>query len=229
MVVAAAVIFHSISVYGEVFTENGINLRIQVMGSLIALVVTAIILINSLRLPVDNLFLLILPVAVIAILTSHFGNNFYVPKENLSLGILSHIIFSVLAYSILTVAACQAILLYVQDRGLRHLKSPVIRTLPPLQTMELLLFQFLSVGLILLTLAIITGFLFFESLSAQRLVHHTVITIGAWLVFARLVWGRLRSGWRGAMAAKWTLAGFALLLVGYFGSKLVIEVILQPA
>lgn len=218
---------HFLSVYGEIFTASGINLRIQVMGSLIALAVTAIILLNSLRLPVDNLFLIMLPLAIVAILFSHFGNNFYAARENLSNGILSHIILSILAYSILTVAACQALLLIVQDRGLRHSSMPLASSFPPLMTMELLLFQFLSVGLILLTLSILTGFLFIENISMKGLIHHTVITIVAWVIFAVLVWGRFQFGWRGARAAKWTLSGFAFLLVGYFGSKLVIEVILK--
>lgn len=226
VLVALGVVFHSISVHGEIFTDSGINLRIQVMASLIALSVTIIILLNSIRLPVDNLFLFVLPLAVLSILTSHFGANFYVPREDLSTGILGHILFSLLAYSILAIAACQAILLFVQDYSLRHSKSPATRTLPPLQSMEFLLFQFLSVGLIFLTLSIVTGFVFLESLAAQRLIHHTVITIAAWVIFAILVWGRFQFGWRGARAAKWTLAGFALLLVGYFGSKLVMEIIL---
>lgn len=227
LLIAIGIVAHFFSVYGEMFTASGINLRIQVMGSLIALVVTTLIFLNGLRLPVDNLFLIILPLAIAAILTSHFGNNFYVARENLSTGILSHIILSILAYSILTVATCQAVLLIVQDRGLRHSSLPLVNSFPPLMTMELLLFQFLIVGMILLTLSIFTGFLFLEDISNQRLVHHTLITVVAWIIFAILVWGRFQFGWRGAKAAKWTLSGFALLLAGYFGSKLVIEVILQ--
>jgi len=225
--IVGGILTHALSVHGEMFTAAGINLRLQVMGSLIALVMTLIILINSLRQPIDNLFLIVLPLTIVAIWSSHFGHNFYVARPDLPGGILSHIIFSVLAYSMMTVAACQAMLLFIQDKGLRHFSMSLVKSFPPLMAMESLLFQLLTFGLVLLTLSILTGFLFLEDISIKGLVHHAVITILAWVTFAVLVWGRYQFGWRGGKAAKWTLFGFALLLVGYFGSKLVIEVILQ--
>jgi len=59
------------------------------------------------------------------------------------------------------------------------------------------------------------------------LVHKTVLACVAWVIFAVLLFGRWRFGWRGQRVVRWTLAGFATLLVGYFGSKLVLELILQ--
>ena len=102
----------------------------------------------------------------------------------------------------------------------------VTRLLPPLQTMETLLFEMLWVGQVLLTLSIVTGFLFFEDLFGQRLVHKTVFSLLAWLVYAILLWGRHRNGWRGSQAVRWTLGGFAALMLAYFGTKLVLEFIL---
>ena len=84
----------------------------------------------------------------------------------------------------------------------------------------------LAAGLLFLTLSIATGFVFLDDLSGPGLVHHTVITMAAWVVFAVLLWGRHQLGWRGAIASRWTLSGFVLLVLGYFGSKLVLEVIL---
>jgi len=217
---------HGFSLYGEMFTESGISLRLPVMGSLIALVMILIILVNSIRHAVDNLFIIVLPVSAAAIWSSHFGHYFYVARPDLDAGLLSHIVFSVLAYSIITIAACQAVLLYIQDKSLRHFSMSIVKSFPPLMTMEALLFQFLMVGLSLLTFSIISGFLFLENIREQRLVHHTIITILAWITFSVLVWGRYKFGWRGGKAAKWTISGFALLLLGYFGSKYVIEIIL---
>jgi ABC-type uncharacterized transport system permease subunit len=37
----------------------------------------------------------------------------------------------------------------------------------------------------------------------------------------------MRYGWRGQTAIRWTLIGFVLLLLAYFGSKLVLELILK--
>ena len=93
--------------------------------------------------------------------------------------------------------------------------------------METMLFEILWVGLILLTLAIGSGMLFLEDIFAQHLVHKTVLTICAWALFATLLWGRHQLGWRSQTAVRFTLAGFLVLMLGYFGSKLVLEVILQ--
>ena len=100
--------------------------------------------------------------------------------------------------------------------------------MPPLQTMEQLMFEMLWAGLVFLTLSIASGFFFLEDISGPGLIHHTVITLAAWLVFSVLMWGRHQLGWRGAIASRWTLTGFVLLVVGYFGSKVVLEVILAP-
>jgi ABC-type uncharacterized transport system permease subunit len=54
----------------------------------------------------------------------------------------------------------------------------------------------------------------------------TVSAAVAWLVFAVLLWGRWKFGWRGRTAIRWTLGGFAFLLLAYFGSKLVLELVL---
>jgi len=92
--------------------------------------------------------------------------------------------------------------------------------------MEHFLFQLIAAGFALLTLALFTGLIFVQNLFAQHLVHKTVLSLLAWLVFAVLLWGRWRFGWRGRTAIRWTLGGFASLMLAYFGSKLVLELIL---
>jgi ABC-type uncharacterized transport system permease subunit len=93
--------------------------------------------------------------------------------------------------------------------------------------MEYLLFQMLTTGIVFLTLSLASGLLFIEDLFAQHLVHKTVLSILAWIIFTGLLIGRSRYGWRGQTAIRWTLIGFALLLLAYFGSKLVLELILH--
>jgi ABC-type uncharacterized transport system permease subunit len=129
---------------------------------------------------------------------------------------------------LLAIAAFQAALLSIGDYELKNRKLAVLRRMPPLQTMESLLFELLWVGLIFLSFSIASGFIFLDDSADNRggLIHHTMITLIAWLVFATLLWGRYKLGWRGSLASRWALAGFGLLLIGYFGSKLVLEVIL---
>jgi len=119
------------------------------------------------------------------------------------------------------------VLLAIQDYHLRN-RHPggFIRSLPPLQTMEALLFEMILAGFILLTMALLTGFTFLEDMFAQHLAHKTILSIIAWLVFGTLLWGRFRSGWRGQKALIWTLAGFLVLMLAYFGSKFVVEMVL---
>ena len=139
-----------------------------------------------------------------------------------------HILSSIIAFSLLNIAALQAVLLAIQDQQLKsHPPKYFIQSLPPLQTMESLLFQMLGTGLFFLTIALVSGFIFIEDLFAQHLVHKTVLSIIAWLIFSSLLIGRLRYGWRGKTAVRWTLTGFILLLLAYFGSKLVLEIILH--
>src|SRR5690606_12492829 len=108
-----------------------------------------------------------------------------------------HILLSILANSLLVIAVLQALVLAFQDHQLRH-RHPggLVRLLPPLQVMESLLIQLIVSGFVLLSAALLTGFFFLEDIFAQHLVHKTLLSMAAWVVFAVLLWGRWRFGWR---------------------------------
>tara|TARA_R110002050_G_scaffold57423_3_gene128903 strand:- start:60139 stop:60933 length:795 start_codon:yes stop_codon:yes gene_type:complete len=141
-----------------------------------------------------------------------------------------HILLSLAAYSLFTLAALQAIVLAIQEQQLRqrHLVG-LARKLPPLQSMETTLFQLIAAGFILLTLGLTTGLFFIEDIFAQHLIHKTILSLIAWCVFATLLQGRIRYGWRGKTAIKWTLVGFIFLVFAYFGSKFVLEFLITHA
>jgi ABC-type uncharacterized transport system permease subunit len=88
------------------------------------------------------------------------------------------------------------------------------------------MFRLIAAGFGLLTLALITGFVFVTNLFTQNLVQKTVLSIIAWVLFGVLLFGRLRFGWRGRSAVRWTLSGFGILAVAYFGVKFVLEYLL---
>ena len=138
-----------------------------------------------------------------------------------------HILIAILAYSLLALAAVQAVLLAIQDYRLRH-RQPggFLRGIPPVTAMETLLFQMIGAGFILLSITLISGFFFLEDLFAQHVAHKVVLSFIAWCVFGTLLWGHWRFGWRGRTAIRWTLSGFAFLMLAYFGSKMVLELIL---
>lgn len=198
------------------------------MVSLAAGSIALLLLLAAIVKPVENLGIVVLPMAALAIILAQWGPD---PARRLSQvepGLEFHIILSIAAYALLTIAVLQAILLAIQEAHLRNRRpGGFIRALPPMQTMEQLLFQLLALGFILLSLSLISGFLFIDDLFAQHLVHKSILSLVAWAVFAVLFWGRYRFGWRGRTAIYWTLAGFAFLMLAYFGSKIVLELILQ--
>ena len=221
---------HSASLFTYLVTPIGLGLDFFSAASLIAAAVIALTLLACSRIPVENLLVLLFPLGAITVLLAQFAPTGTVQIIDEEPGILAHILLSILAYGMFTIAVFQALLLLVQDHQLKH-KHPsglIIRNFPLLQTMESQLFGFLGgpAGL-LLSLSLISGWLFVDNLFAQHLVHKTLLACLAWIVFSVLLWGRNRLGWRGHKAIRWTLAGFCLLMLAYFGSKLVREYILH--
>ena len=82
-------------------------------------------------------------------------------------------------------------------------------------------------GFVFLLLSVATGFVFVDDLFAQHLTHKTVLSLAALAIFGALVVGRRVAGWRGRRMLQLYLAGFALLLLAYFGTKVVLEVLLN--
>ena len=89
------------------------------------------------------------------------------------------------------------------------------------------IYGLIALGFVLLTATLLTGVLFVNDLLAQHLVHKTVLSVLSWLVFGGLLLGRWRYGWRGIRAVHWTLTAMALLLLAFFGSKFVYEMVLR--
>lgn len=185
--------------------------------------------------PLRGLQPVVLPVAAIAVVLPVFFPGAIVTAER-ELGFRLHLLTAILAYSLLTIAALHAMLMAALDRELHRGEGMPMRQpsrlflqIPPLLAMERLLFRLIAAGFVLLTLTVGSGLLFSEHLfgRALRFEHKTVFALAAWLVFGGLLAGRMVFGWRGRVALRWTLAGFAMLLLAYVGSRFVMEVILH--
>jgi ABC-type uncharacterized transport system permease subunit len=224
-----ALCLHGALLYQGIVTDAGLNLGFSNAASLIAWVIVLFLIIAAATKPVEDLGLFVLPLAALTIVLSLAWPDKELLKVpgDLGVGVELHIVISVLAYSILAIAACQAVVLAYQEQGLRRKRAArLMLRLPPLQTQESLLFQLIGLGFFLLSLSLVSGIMFLEDMFAQHLVHKTVLSIMAWVVFAVLLWGRWRFGWRGRTAIWWSLSGFFTLMLAYFGTKLVLEVIL---
>ena len=220
-----AIALHGISIYPVILTQSGINLGFFPVLSLVAFTIALVLFIFSLKKPVDNLFSIVFGFAVFAIVLS-LALPSEAPPRQYAAPMASHILLSILALGFFIVSALQAVLLAFQNTRLKK-KQLAIKGLPPIQTIESLMFQMITIGMVLLTLSIITGFFFIEDFFAQHLAHKTSFALTSWVVFSVLLWGRYQQGWRGPTAVRWTLGGFALLMLAYFGVKLVLEFILQ--
>lgn len=228
MVGCAGLVLHTWLIYDAVFSQPGLDLAFFNALALATWTVVTLLLVSSFTKPVENLGILILPTAALTLFLEASYPSQGVLREAADWPIKTHVLLSMLAYSLLTLASVQAILLAMQDHYL-HSRQPVgfLRALPPLQTMESLLFEMIGAGFVLLTLALASGFAFLEDMLAQHLAHKTVLSTLGWLIFGALLLGRLRYGWRGRTAILWTLSGFTILVLAYFGSKAVLELILQ--
>jgi len=165
--------------------------------------------------------------AIVAIIASLTLRSDY-PATQLGTGLASHVMLSILAYSVMTIAALQAMFLAYQNHKLKHGKpGGFLRKFPPLQDMEVFLFELLWFGMLLLSLGIVAGLFFVDDIfSREGVLHKTFFSILSWIVFACLLWGRHQLGWRGNTAIRGTFVGFGLLIVGFYGSKIVLQFIL---
>jgi ABC-type uncharacterized transport system permease subunit len=207
--------------------RGALDLHFFAALSLVACVVSALTLAVNLSRPVAALGVVVFPLAAVLVVIDSF---FAPPTAPVAMDwqIQLHVTVALVSFSLLSIAAVLAIGLAVQERGLRHRQfGPWLRALPPLTLTEALLFRMIGAGFALLTLTLVTGVLFVGNLFGQHLVHKTVLSIVAWLVFGVLLYGRWRHGWRGRRAVNLTLVGMAVLVLAFFGSKFVLELVLH--
>ena len=225
--VIPALITHAVVLLYGVHTEKGFNFGISNTASLTVWMVVFVGILVASKSLTNNLGILIWPLAALTVLLAQWFPAEHLIGMDISLGVRVHAICSILAYSVLAVAACQAIFLYVFEYRLRHKRSGgLLRVFPALQTQETVLVQLIAAGFFLLSLSLISGVMFIEDFFSQHLVHKVTLSGLAWVSFAGVLWGHWYHGWRGRTLVRWFLVGFIVLVLAYFGNKLVLEVIL---
>lgn len=224
--VAVGFLLQAIWLYQAIFQQVGVDLGFFIMMSLVSWMFVGILLLSGIRKPVDNLYIFLLPLAFVSAIAGEIWHTDYALRQDFSPGIGIHIVTAILAYATLTIASVQATLLAYQHQRLRkHQLGGLLLVLPPLQTMERLLFEMLMTGFLLLTLSVIAGVTFWEFSNALNIAPKLVLTLGAWATFAALIIGHFHLGWRGATASYWTLTGFGILMAAFFGTKIAVSLI----
>ncbi len=236
---------HTWLLYQELFAAPGLRFGFGQALSVTLWSAVLIYWVESLYVNLEGMQALVLPIAAVCVLLPAAFPGLASPPYASSLGFRAHLLLAMLAYSLFTVAALHALLMALLERQLHGrrrdggaapaasgqgggpLAGP-LASLPPLLTLERLLFRILAAGFVLLTATLATGALFSEELfgKALRFNHKTLFALLSWLIFGALLVGRWRYGWRGRRALRWTLAGFVALLLAYVGSRFVLEVVL---
>ena len=219
---------HGALLYAEMFAKSDLRFGFAYALSAMLWLTVLFYWLESFLLDLDvlqppALALAALAVPLPALFPGHIGGAYAA-----SLEFRVHLALAMLAYSLFTIAILHAVLMAVAERRLHRRDGGALGALPPLLTLEALLFRLIGAAFLLLTLTLATGFAFSESLfgRAMRFDHKTVFGVLSWLTFGGLLAGRLRYGWRGRTALRWTLTGFVLLVLAYVGSRFVLEVIL---
>ncbi|MGH6691191.1 MAG: cytochrome C assembly family protein [Gammaproteobacteria bacterium] len=220
---------HAALLARALFAPDGLHLGV---GNAISAILWLTVLVywsGSFFYRLDGLQSLVLPVAAVACLMPAVLPSAK-PLPNTELLVFKvHLLIAMLSYSLFTIASLHVLLMALLERRLHDGSLPrALQGLPPLLTMETLLFRIIWAGFILLTATLATGVLYSEELfgRAARFDHKTVFGVLSWIVFAALLGGRHVYGWRGRVAVRWTLTGFLMLVLAYIGSKFVLEVIL---
>jgi len=225
-----SLIFHWLYTVNISWSNNLLNFSLSSMTTLVSALLVSIYLLGCLGMRIRKLGILVFPFAAICLIFAFFwaytGNSEPVYLDRKSNAFNLHILISLLAYSLLNIAVIQALIYAYQDRQFKNrTAATLLAALPPLQTMELLLFRLITVGFILLTLTLASGAVFSQEIFQQAFEfnHHTALAILGWVVFALLLFKRYKSGLRGSQAVIWTVSGFLLIQLGYFGTKFITE------
>ena len=224
---AAALLLHVASVVAGVATPQGFDLSLTHALSVVAALTVLVAVATGALHKLPTIGIVVLPVAAVSVLlplAAPSTHRFPYAGEPWA---TAHIAVALLAYAFFIVAAAQALVMTGLEKRL-HRGLAEDAEIPPLLTLERALFRLIAVGFVLLSLALASGLLFSEQLfgRAFQFTHKNVFAVASWVVFGALVVGRWRYGWRGRKALRWILAGTALLLLAYLGSKFVLEVIL---
>ncbi|MEZ2352848.1 inner membrane protein YpjD [Caballeronia sp. RCC_10] len=239
-----ALLVHGLLLHTTIFPQNAMVFGFAFALSAMFWLGAGIYWIESFFFPLDGLRLLVLPLACVASVLPLVFGGVRVLSYSAAPMFKLHFLIANIAYGLFAIAALHAILMLMLERRLQRMRGLAMRhsgnngwlaswldTLPPLLTLEKLLFRLIGAGFVLLTLTLVSGIAFNEQLvdRALRFDHKTIFAFLSWLMFGALLTARRISGWRGRAALRWVLASFVALLLAYVGSRFVFEVLLHRA
>lgn len=227
--IAVALLLQGTGLYDELFSSGSLRFSFSLAASLMLWLAVLIYWLESFMARMEGMQPMVLPLAAACAAAPVAFPQVHLVANAGATGFKLHFLAAMLAYSLLTLSALHAIFMGFTENALhKRTLTRSLASLPPLLTMEALLFKMLGLGFVLLTLAVGSGVFFSERLFGKPFAfdHKTLFAFASWGIFATLLIGRHAWGWRGKRALRWTMAGFALLVLAYIGSRFVAEVLL---
>lgn len=223
-------VLHAYLLLQTLFVGTGMNMGLVYVLSLILWLTMLVYWVGRFFYPIASLQTLVLPLAAVGVLLPALFPAAHPKLSDTSIAFDAHILAAMLVYSLYTIAALHAGLMSLVEKRLHNATLPrLLQALPPLLTMEILLFRIIGAGFILLTLTLLSGVVFSEQIFGKpwQFNHKILFGLISWSVFAVLLVGHHRYGWRGRTAVVMTMSGYTFLLLAYLGTKFVLEIVLH--
>ncbi|MDO5686790.1 MAG: cytochrome c biogenesis protein CcsA [Neisseria sp.] len=226
---APALAVHAWLVWSPLVSGNMVIFSFGHALNLVTWLMLLMYMIGSIFYPLKGLQILLYPLAAFSLLLAVTLPGQASGYAMSNLPFIVHVGSSILAYCLFGIATLLAVLIILLERDLRrHRMSALMRFLPPLLSLEKLMFQGIWIGFALLTVSVVSGTFFAEIVFGApfQWTHKAVFGIASWLIYAVLLYLRVVRSWRGKKAAWWVIIGFLSLMLAYIGSKFVLEILL---
>lgn len=235
-VILAGLMIQAFLIYEALFTHGTPHFGMALALSITLFTCTLLLLIETFFSKISGMLIFVLPLAAVGMLLPLILPGTPLGPETATFSFRMHLLLAILAYSLMTMALVQAILLAAAHNTLHQKKLSdepkegtvsLFERMPSVIEMEKILFRLIWAGFIVLTVAIVFGLVYSQDIFGQafRFDHKTIVTFMSWLIFGILLLGHHFMGWRGKFAARWTVIGFTLLMISYIGVRFVQEVV----
>ncbi|MCF2950347.1 cytochrome c biogenesis protein CcsA [Paraglaciecola aquimarina] len=223
-----AIVLHTFILKSTILIEPGQNMSMLNVASLIGWIISITMLCASFKVPNTILLPVVYGFTAILVMLSQTMPSAHVIQMSVQPSLIIHVSLALFAYACLGIAFLYALQLFYINLRLKEKNASMLHSsLPPLMAVEHILFKLLLIGTALLTLSLISGFVFLDDMFTKEQAHKTVLSLIAWAIYATIVLGHAKFGWRGKPVIMSTIIGSVLLTLAYFGSRFVREVLLN--
>ena len=229
-VLAAALLPHGAALLLPVLSDHVLILGLGYATAVVVWLMLMLYLAGSFFYRLRGLQLLLYPLSAALLLAAVLFPGHSAAYRLTDWPFMLHIVSSLLAYSLFGITTLIAVLILWLSRDLhKHTLSPARSFLPPLLSLEKMMFQAMWAGFALLTASVVSGTFFSEAVFGRpfTFTHKNLFGVLSWFIYAALLLKRAMTAWRGKRPAVWTIVGFASLMLAYAGSKFVLEVLLH--